>query len=76
MRHGSRTQSDLCFNMLEALNNPNECMEYLAFWLNSTYSHVASKDGCSILLVGTHRDVVADTADHIKISDQIGRAHP
>jgi hypothetical protein len=63
----------LCFNMLEALNNPNECMEYIAFWLNSAYSHVASKDDCSILLVGTHRDIVTDSLDHVKISDQLVR---
>jgi hypothetical protein len=61
----------LCFNMLEALNNPSECMEYIAFWLNSTYLHVVSKDGCSILLVGTHRDIVADPQQHRTISDAL-----
>jgi GTPase SAR1 family protein len=61
----------LCFNMLEALNDREECMEYIAFWLNSTYSHVASKDDCSILLVGTHRDIVADPKQHRTISDTL-----
>jgi GTPase SAR1 family protein len=61
----------LCFNMLEALNDREECMEYIAFWLNSTYAHIASKDGCSILLVGTHRDIVSDPQQHRTISDTL-----
>jgi hypothetical protein len=61
----------LCFNMLEALNDRNQCMEYIAFWLNSTYSHVASKEHCSILLVGTHRDIVSDPQQHRTISDTL-----
>jgi hypothetical protein len=61
----------LCFNMLEALNDRRECMEYIAFWLNSTYAHVASKDDCSILLVGTHRDIVSDPQQHRTISDAL-----
>jgi GTPase SAR1 family protein len=61
----------LCFNMLEALNDRDKCMEYIAFWLNSTYAHVASKDDCSILLVGTHCDIVSDPQQHRAISDAL-----
>jgi hypothetical protein len=61
----------LCFNMVEALNDHGGCMEYIAFWLNSVYSHVANKDYCSILLVGTHRDIVTDPQQHHTISDAL-----
>ena len=48
----------LCFDMREAKINTDRWLQYLAFWLNSAYSHVKDKARCSIILIGTHRDVV------------------
>jgi GTPase SAR1 family protein len=61
----------LVFNMCEAASSPDECLRYLSFWLNSTYAHVTNKNDCSILLVGTHRDMVRTTAEHLSISDNL-----
>jgi hypothetical protein len=60
--------------MCEAKKNPDECLRYLSFWLNSCYSHVTNKQDCDILLVGTHRDVVGTMAEHRTISDELGKA--
>jgi hypothetical protein len=57
--------------MCEAKNNWDTCLQYLAFWLNSTYSHVSNKDECSILLVGTHRDLVRTAVEHLAISKKL-----
>ena len=69
----SRNQQEgvycLCFDMREAKSNADEWLRYLAFWLNSAYSHVQDKGRCSIILVGTHRVVVTESAEHAAISD-------
>ena len=71
----SRNQQEgvycLCFDMREAKSNTDEWLQYLAFWLNSAYSHVKDKNKCAIILVGTHRDVVRSRAEHMQISDAI-----
>ena len=33
----------LCFDMRKAKSNPDEWLQYLAFWLNSAYSHIDDK---------------------------------
>eukprot|EP00935_MAST-01C_sp_MAST-1C-sp1_P002625 g2625.t1 len=61
----------LCFDMREAKNNADEWLQYLAFWLNSAYSHVKDKSKCSIILIGTHRDIIRSSDEHAAISDTI-----
>eukprot|EP00935_MAST-01C_sp_MAST-1C-sp1_P001260 g1260.t1 len=61
----------LCFDMREAKGNSDEWLQYLAFWLNSVYAHVIDKDRCSVILVGTHKDVISSQDDHSSISDAI-----
>jgi hypothetical protein len=43
-----------------------ECLQYLHFWLNSIALHARDEDGrlAPVLLVGTHKDVVAAPAEH------------
>jgi GTPase SAR1 family protein len=61
----------LVFDMCEAQNKLQVCLRYLAFWLTSVHCHISAKDECSIILVGTHRDIVCSHEEHVAISDAI-----
>jgi GTPase SAR1 family protein len=52
-----------------------EALSYLSFWLNSVVLNTSREDGTSrVVLVGTHKDVVADATDHVRISTLLSEA--
>jgi len=56
------------FNMEEILESPllrSQNLAFIDFWLNSVYMHTAQEGSCApIILVGTHKDVVASPLQH------------
>ena len=76
----------LCFNMASWLADQQQCEENIKMWVNSVvvYTGTVTVDGdlqpAPILIVGTHKDKVADVADHRRMSDSItalfGDRHP
>jgi GTPase SAR1 family protein len=61
----------LVFDMCEAQDKLQVCLRYLAFWLTSVHYHVSAAEECSIVLVGTHRDIVCTQEEHSLISNAI-----
>jgi GTPase SAR1 family protein len=59
------------FSMLEARQTTSKYLESLSFWMNSVHAHISDPTDYHILIVGTHRDVVHEPADHQIISEQI-----
>jgi GTPase SAR1 family protein len=55
----------LCFSMLEALNDREECVEYIAFWLNSTYTRTlparTTAPSCSSAPTATLSPILSST---------------
>ena len=76
----------LCFSMASWLSNQQQCEKDIKMWVNSVvvYTGTINDDQdlqpAPILLVGTHKDQVADVAVHRRISDSImllfGDRHP
>jgi GTPase SAR1 family protein len=62
------------FSMDDAQKDMPNCLEYLAFWLHSIHAHTMDTSDYSILLAGTHRDIVPNNDDHVCISCQIMRS--
>ncbi len=63
------------FNMQWMVNRDekkrSETLSFIEFWLNSIYLHTYTEEerGCApILLIGTHKDIVTDAAQHELIS--------
>jgi hypothetical protein len=57
--------------MEEALKDMPKCLEILAFWLHSVHTHTTDPSDYHCLIVGTHRDVVKNVAQHAEISEQL-----
>ena len=70
----------VCFSMVSWLADPQQCEKDIKLWVNSvvvyTWTVTADNDlqPASILLVGTHKDQVADVADHRRMSESIQEA--
>jgi GTPase SAR1 family protein len=60
------------FNMEEILESPvlrSQNLAFIDFWLNSIFMHTAREGSCApIILVGTHKDVVASPLEHCFVS--------
>ena len=44
----------------------DQCLSYMTFWMNSIIIHTQNDEGivAPILIVGTRKDLVNDTAEH------------
>ena len=76
----------LCFSMVSWLADQQQCEKDIKMWVNSVvvYTGTVNADRdlqpAPILIVGTHKDQVADVADHRRMSESIkalfGDQHP
>ena len=58
----------LCFSMKQMLEDAVGCLLYVKFWLVTILTHAP---GSKIFLIGTHKDVVGDSMQHRKISQEL-----
>jgi GTPase SAR1 family protein len=64
----------LVFDLEDARKGVAACLESLSFWLNSLETQIEDPEDFSVILVGTHADVVSKHADHTVISRELKAA--
>jgi GTPase SAR1 family protein len=64
----------LVFDLTEARDDLQKCIDTLAFWLNSLETQIEDPEDFGAILVGTHCDVVSEHTEHAAISRELNAA--